>query len=90
MKTKINNILIISATALSSSLLTAALGYFAVVFYIVQPFHKQAVDQGFAAWEVVDTANGTTKFIWNDNVGPALHKTNPDIFEQISKPLVKE
>ena len=46
--------------------MTAILGTIAVLLYIVQPFQKEAVDRGFAIWEVSDNATGATKFQWVD------------------------
>jgi hypothetical protein len=56
--------IILTVTALTSSIVTAFLGTLAFVLYIVQPFQKEAVDRGFALWEVVDNATGATKFQW--------------------------
>jgi hypothetical protein len=74
-------------TALISSVMTASLLVVCGFIYIIQPFQKDAVDRGFAIWEVTNNATGTTKFVWNENTGAELHKPNPDIFEQIAKPL---
>jgi len=67
MKNKLIQIGYLAIAALSSSLLTLAVGYFYVTFYVLQPFQKEAVDNGFAQWVVTDTANGATKFAWNQN-----------------------
>ena len=50
--------------ALASSLLTALVGTIAVFLYVIQPFQKEAVDKGFAIWEVTNNATGGTKFQW--------------------------
>ena len=66
MKTKLTNILTITITAFTSSVLTALVGFLAVHFYLIQPFQKDAVDRGFAIWEVTDNATGETEFQWVD------------------------
>lgn len=84
-----NKYIYTAIVALLSSLVTALIGALSVYFYIVQPFHKQAVDLGFAQWTVVDNASGRTVFQWNEAVS-GLHKPNPDtqdIFAQNEKPL---
>jgi hypothetical protein len=58
--------MILTVTALSASILTAALGTIAVLLYIVQPLQKEAVDRGFAVWEVTNNATGATAFAWVD------------------------
>jgi hypothetical protein len=58
--------IILTVTALTSSIVTALLGSVAVLLYVVQPFQKEAVDKGFAIWEVVNNATGSTKFQWVD------------------------
>jgi len=58
--------IILTVTALSASIMTAILGTIAVLLYIVQPFQKEAVDRGFAIWEVTDNATGSTDFQWVD------------------------
>jgi hypothetical protein len=58
--------IILTVTALTASIMTAILGSIAVLLYIVQPFQKEAVDRGFAIWEVTDNATGSTKFHWVD------------------------
>ena len=74
MKNKLNNLVIklkqtfiLAVTALSASLTTLVAGYFYVTLHIVQPFQKEAVDNGFATWVVSDSATGATKFNWNMN-----------------------
>tara|TARA_R110000868_G_scaffold103681_6_gene285353 strand:+ start:525 stop:770 length:246 start_codon:yes stop_codon:yes gene_type:complete len=64
MKTKLTNILAIAIAAFTSSVLTALLGFIAVYVYIILPFQKDAVDKGFAVWEVTDNATGSTQFQW--------------------------
>lgn len=83
------NYIVIGITALSSSLLTVALGSIIVILYVVMPFQKAAVDKGFATWEVTNNATGSTKFTWNEAVA-GLHRPNPDtqdLFSQNEKPL---
>ena len=63
-------------------LATAAL----TVIFIIQPFQKQAVDKGFASWNVVDNATGKTEFAWNE-IDQTVHKANPDMFDKIAEPL---
>lgn len=84
---KLYKYLYIAAIAVSSSLLTAIVGAILVVLYVVQPFQKQAVDLGFAMWEVTNNATGSTKFTWNE-FATALHPDNSDkFFDQIEEPL---
>jgi hypothetical protein len=61
-----NKYIILTVTALTSSIVTALLGSIAVLLYIIQPFQKEAIDKGFAIWEVTDNATGSTKFQWVD------------------------
>jgi len=58
--------IILTVTALTSSIITALLGSVAVLLYIIQPFQKEAIDRGFAIWEVTNNATGSTKFQWVD------------------------
>jgi putative Mn2+ efflux pump MntP len=53
-------------TALISSVMTASLLVVCGFIYIIQPFQKDAVDRGFAIWEVTNNATGQTKFQWVD------------------------
>lgn len=53
-------------TAFISSAMTAALLSIGVLVYVVMPFQKEAVDKGFAIWEVTNNATGQTKFQWVD------------------------
>jgi hypothetical protein len=62
MKQHINTAII----AIISSAITALLGLVAVQLYVLQPFQKEAVDRGFAIWEVTNNATGSTKFQWVD------------------------
>ena len=61
-----NKYIILTVTALTSSIITALLGLVAVQLYIIQPFQKEAVDRGFAIWEVKNNATGSTQFHWVD------------------------
>jgi hypothetical protein len=61
-----NKYIILTVTALTSSIITALLGSVAVLLYVIQPFQKEAVDRGFAIWEVKNNATGSTKFQWVD------------------------
>ncbi len=58
--------IILTVTALASSIATALVGSVAVLLYVIQPFQKEAVDRGFALWEVTNNATGSTKFHWVD------------------------
>lgn len=78
MKKYINTIMV----ALMSSLLTLIITALAVCVFIIAPFHKAAVDRGFASWIVTNNATGATKFAWNE---PA--SVEEDFFAQIEKPL---
>ncbi len=49
-----------------TSMLTIICTWFVFVFVYIFPTQKIAVDRGFAKWEVVDNAMGSTKFVWND------------------------
>jgi hypothetical protein len=62
MKQYINTAII----ALTSSTITILLGLVAVQLYVIQPFQKEAIDRGFALWEVTDNATGSTQFQWVD------------------------
>ena len=53
-------------TAFISSITTAALLSIVVLVNIIMPFQKEAVDKGFAVWEVTNNATGQTKFQWVD------------------------
>lgn len=87
MKTNTYQTLLVIATAISSSLLTLIVGGICAVIFIIQPFNKEAVDRGFATWEVVDNSTGQTKFTWNE-FATALHPSNPNnLFAEIEKPL---
>ena len=66
MKKHIHNILTHTIAALTSSCLTALLIALYGIFYVIQPFQKEAIDRGFAIWEVTDNSNGSTKFQWVD------------------------
>lgn len=79
-KNKVGQILIIAAAALLSSVLTAGVGYLYVKLYIVQPFQKEAVDNGFATWEIVDNATGATEFAWYLNAD-VVHNTLNNVEE---------
>jgi hypothetical protein len=87
MKNTTEQLILVIGTALASSLLTLLLGAVAVHFYIIQPFNKEAVDRGFATWEVTDNSTGQTKFAWNE-FAQAMHPDNPaNFFSEIEKPL---
>lgn len=54
--------------SLLSSLLTLVVTLFSVHLFMFAPFKKEAVDRGFASWEVTDNATGQTCFKWNVGV----------------------
>lgn len=54
---------------------------------IVQPFHREAVDRGFASWIVTDNATGSTRFAWNEVDGTLHAANNNDLFERTAQPL---
>ena len=73
--------------AILSSFMTLVVCGVSAIFLIVQPFHKEAVDRGFASWEVVSNATGKTKFTWNE-FATALHPDNgANLFAEIEQPL---
>lgn len=49
-----------------TSILSIICTWLVFVFVYIFPTQKLAVDRGFAKWEVVDNAMGSTKFVWND------------------------
>lgn len=61
-----NKYIILTVTALTSSIITALLGSVAVLLFVIQPFQKEAIDRGFAIWEVTNNATGSTRFQWVD------------------------
>lgn len=84
---KIQTYIHVGLIAITSSLLTALIGALLVVFFIIQPFHKEAVDLGFARWEVINNATGQTVFKWNE-LAQALHPENTNkFFEELEKPI---
>jgi hypothetical protein len=83
------NYLIIISTALTSSILTAALVSAVLYFNVLLPMRKEAVDRGFATWQVTDNATGATKFGWNE-IDQTVHEQNPDIFDKIAQPLAEK
>ena len=64
MNKHIHNIVTHSIAALTSSCLTALAIIVYGIVYIIQPMQKEAVDKGFAIWEVTNNATGSTKFVW--------------------------
>jgi len=87
MKNTTEQLILVIGVAVSSSILTTLVGTVCVFLYVIQPFQKQAVDLGFATWEVTDNATGKTKFMWNE-FAQAMHPDNPDnFFAQIEEPL---
>jgi hypothetical protein len=87
MKNTTKQLILVIGIAISSSILTIMVGLVCMYIYVIQPFQKDAVDRGFAVWEVTDNATGTTKFTWNE-FAQAMHPDNPDnLFAQIEEPL---
>ncbi len=70
--------------ALLSSFFTLVVCGIAAIFLIVQPFHKEAVERGFANWEVINNATGATRFTWNE-FAYAVHPDN--ILDEIEQPI---
>jgi len=86
---KLNNIITSAAVAAFSSLLTLSIAAVAVEYYITRPFQKEAVELGYAQWNITDNSSGSTDFGWIiDPTGSGLHRPNPDnMFTQIEKDL---
>lgn len=67
------------------------------VFVYIFPTQKIAVDRGFAKWEVVDNAMGSTKFVWNDLqeidttgfTDPDAEVQSMDLMSAVDEPLPK-
>lgn len=73
----------------TSSLMTVAVCAVFALFFIVQPFQKEAVDRGFATWEVTNNATGSTEFTWNE-FAQALHPDHPELLlPELDQPLEK-
>lgn len=51
-----------------SSMLTLIVTLLSVQIFMFAPFKKEAVDKGFASWQVIDNATGQTRFTWNEPV----------------------
>lgn len=49
-----------------SSILTTCVVMIASHDYIISPLKKEAVERGFAEWEVTNNSSGQTKFVWKD------------------------
>jgi hypothetical protein len=43
------------------------LTFLACMIFMAAPLKKQAVERGFAEWQVTDTSIGATKFVWKDH-----------------------
>lgn len=72
-----NKYLYTAIVAILSSFMTTLICGLATIFFVVLPFNKEAVDRGFASWEVTNNATGATKFTWNE-FAQGLHPENPD------------
>lgn len=79
---KLKQTFILTVTALTASTATLIAGYFYVNLSIIQPFQKEAIDNGFAQWVVTDSATGATKFAWNMNAD-VVYNT----LAEVEKPL---
>lgn len=85
--------LLIVATSILSIICT----WLVFVFLVVFPTQKLAVDRGFAKWEVVDNAMGSTKFVWNDLqeidktgfTDPDAEVHEMDLMAEVDEPLPK-
>jgi hypothetical protein len=86
MKKTTEQLILVIGVAISSSILTVLVGFVCMMFYVIQPYQKEAVDRGFASWDVVDNATGSTKFSWNV-LAESLHPANSDILGELEKPL---
>lgn len=73
------NIIILTA-ALTSSITTAILLTIYGIVYVIQPMQKEAVDKGFAVWEVTNNATGSTQFMW-------VEYSAAEALAQIDQPL---
>lgn len=80
------NYIILTLASVFSGILSATLVALLLLFNVILPFQKAAVDRGFATWEVTNNAIGTTKFTWNE-LAQGLHRANPDVLTQNEKPL---
>lgn len=49
-----------------SSILTTSVVMIASHAYLISPLKKEAVERGFAEWEVTNNSSGQTKFVWKD------------------------
>lgn len=75
------------ALALGSSAMTIAATYLVILICVIQPMKKEAVDRGFASWQVVNNATGFTVFAWNE-IDATIHGANPNtIFDRVAEPL---
>jgi hypothetical protein len=48
-------------------ILGIVLTFLACMIFMAAPLKKQAVERGFAEWQVTDTSIGATKFVWKEN-----------------------
>jgi len=48
-------------------ILGTILTFLACMVFMAAPLKKQAVERGFAEWQVTDTSIGATKFVWKEN-----------------------
>ena len=68
-----------------SSVLGVCVGIIAMFLFSIQPMKKEAVERGFATWQVVDNSNGATKFTWNKS--KQMEEEVEEMFANIEKPL---
>lgn len=81
----------------TTSMLSILCTWLVFVFMHIFPTQKLAVDRGFAKWEVVDNAMGSTKFVWNDLqeidttgfTDPDAEVQSMDLMALVDEPLPK-
>lgn len=81
----------------TTSMLSILCTWLVFVFMYIFPTQKLAVDRGFAKWEVVDNAMGSTKFVWNDLqeidttgfTDPDAEVQSMDLMAAVDEPLPK-
>jgi hypothetical protein len=70
---KLDTIILIILTSIMSICSTGLI----YEWFVVMPFKRDAVEKGFATWQVINNSTGRTQFTWNGST------TN--IFDQIEK-----
>lgn len=94
---KLQKVKEIAIIAITSSVLTAIIGYGLVTAYIIIPFRAEAFSRGFANWEVKDGGTGGTTFKWEDaltfharmqqDIAKGLKSGHPDIYDDLANEL---